>query len=120
MDQSPAKLPDFSPHSQIKHPAEIQRRLFHCKKAAITTLITHILFRGDLKPFVFKGLATVEAEVTNGHDSNHRNQAIYHGNTATITTITDGFESSSGKEEFSVRKFAVGCCEKHAEASACQ
>lgn len=69
---------------------------------------------------MFKGLATVEAEITNGHDSNHRNQAIYHGNTATITTIADGFGSSSGKEKFSVRKFALGCGEKHAEAGVCQ
>lgn len=69
---------------------------------------------------MFKGLATVEAEVTNGHESNHRNQPIYHGNTAMITSITDGFGSSSEKEKFSVRKFAVGCGEKHAEASVCQ
>lgn len=49
---------------------------------------------------MFQGLTTVQTEGTNGHDSNHRDHAIYHGNATTIEIIkrVGGLLSSSGKE----------------------
>lgn len=57
-------------------------------------------------PSVFQGLTTVQTEGTNGHDSNHRDHAIYLENATTIeiNKRVGGLLSSSGKETFSLMK----------------